>query len=441
MNCIGALAWLLLPPAMAMAQAAPAVVRLTPEHGRVDVDWQQRTLEVRFDRDMVMTSCSCGGAGTTLPRISTTEWLDARTLRLSVVLDPESAYSLELSGASGRGLYAADGGRLPPLRWQFCTTATAPVPLAELLPRNQRAYELLTAAVREHYAYGDLAGIDWREQFDRHRDAMLTAPTLAALALASTELLAPAQDPHLTVRYGRGLLPTMVRDVRPNVQPESLARALPSLQRIDRHVAVARTDDGIGYLQLDTFRRDERDSVDRAIDALRSMRDSKALIIDVRGNAGGDEAVARLLAAWFVRGQRVYAAHTVRNLDSPGGFDARQDQVIRGNPQPDRYDGPVAVLSGPMNMSGAESFLLMMRQAANVRLIGARSYGSSDHARSFALAPGLAVLLPCWRALRPDGTCIEGDGIVPDITVAATPAQLQGDDLVLQRALEYLRAQ
>ena len=51
----------------------------------------------------------------------------------------------------------------------------------------------------------------------------------------------------------------------------------------------------------------------------------------------------------------------------------------------------------------------------------------------------VVAVLPSWQALRPDGTCFEGEGIAPDIRVAATPADLATRDPILERALEVLR--
>ena len=50
------------------------------------------------------------------------------------------------------------------------------------------------------------------------------------------------------------------------------------------------------------------------------------------------------------------------------------------------------------------------------------------------------VFLPSWQDLLPDGTCFEGKGIEPDISVKAEPAEFLKADPVLEAALRYLRA-
>jgi hypothetical protein len=330
---------------------------------------------------------------------------------------------------------------MPPTLWRFATRGEQQLDAAAQQQCNQRAFELLTTALRDRYSYRDRLGIDWEEQFAQHRKDILAAPSVAGLTLRIADLLAVALDPHISVQYGNSVLATTQCMAVPNIRPDVLAKELPGLRQLDKNLWSARTADGIGYLQLGTFGRDERAAVDRTIDALRQMRDCKGLILDLRLNSGGDEALARSVAAWFVRDQRVYAAHTVRNPDAADGFDERQERSIRGNADPERFNGPIAVLTGPVIMSSAEAFLLMMKQAGTSRLIGATSRGSSGNPKPYVLAPRLTVQLPSWRALRPDGTCFEGEGIHPDIEVPTQPADFEHGDPVLQRALVWLREQ
>jgi C-terminal processing protease CtpA/Prc len=214
---------------------------------------------------------------------------------------------------------------------------------------------------------------------------------------------------------------------------------LPKLTRAGKQPFTARTDDGIGYLFVGSFARDQQDSFERTLEGLRGLLDCEAIVLDVRTNTGGDEMLARRLAAFFVPGEKVYAAHRVRDAKATGGFREVEQRAVRGNAEPDVFTKPVAVLQGAANMSSCEAFLLMMKQAPQATLVGETSYGSSGNPVAHQLAPGLTVLLPSWQALRPDGTMFEGEGIAPHIHVAATARTLQDDDPVLREALLRLR--
>ncbi len=51
----------------------------------------------------------------------------------------------------------------------------------------------------------------------------------------------------------------------------------------------------------------------------------------------------------------------------------------------------------------------------------------------------VTMYVPSWKAMRPDGTCFEGEGIKPDIEVAAKPDAFEKGDPVIDRALRSLR--
>jgi hypothetical protein len=416
------------------AQDAPGL-KLEPAHRAFDVDVQRtRQLIVTFDQDMDRTVHGVCGGGPSFPKVLGTAWRDARTFVIETELQAERVYALELAGTSSHGFRTATGQPLAPTPWLFAT----PGPALEKGVAEQ-AVARLFAALRDQYSYRDRLGVDWNDLALGHRDELLEAPHLPALALRMQDLLATAQDPHIAVCWMEATLPTWRPEVAANFDLRGLQMVLPKLERIGRIGWRARTGDGIGYLCCTSFAREQRDDFDLVLEALRGLRDCKALVLDVRPNGGGDEMLARRLAAFFVPGEKVYAGHRVRDARQKGGFAAVQQRTVLGNPEPDVYRGPVAVLMGPRNLSSCEAFLLMMRQAPRAVLIGATSYGSSGNPQTHLLVPGLSVQLPSWQALRPDGTCFEGEGIEPMIPVAALPAQLAVGDPVLDEALLRLR--
>jgi C-terminal processing protease CtpA/Prc len=89
-------------------------------------------------------------------------------------------------------------------------------------------------------------------------------------------------------------------------------------------------------------------------------------------------------------------------------------------------------------MSSNESFLLMMR-AAGAKLLGGRSFGSSGNPLPHRLSNGVVVNLPSWREYQSNGTPLEGNGILPDRTVAWPGVPT--DDVVLRASLSELQQQ
>jgi carboxyl-terminal processing protease len=81
----------------------------------------------------------------------------------------------------------------------------------------------------------------------------------------------------------------------------------------------------------------------------------------------------------------------------------------------------------------------MMRAAPKVLLVGDRSYGSSGNPKPHEIGGGISVLLPSWKDYLPNGTLLEGSGIVPDVSVPPGADDFQTTDPVLDVALARLR--
>ena len=433
--------------ASVVAAQVPSVTSLDPAHEAVDVDATSiEELVVRFDRPMQTVGFSFCGGGPGFPEIPDGRrpfWRDARTCVLPVSLQADHTYTLALNCSGADRFRGVEGVPLDPTPWRFVTRPAEPRPATEQRARNAAALAALRTALLEHYSYVDRRGVAWPGRFDAGRDAILAAPSDRGFALLAAALLRPSQDLHAWVDHDGDRYPVGERTVDTLFRPGSAARHVGELRQAGREVLAARTDDGIGYLAIGTFTaRLDIEAVERE---LAGLADAKGLVVDVRMNAGGDEERARRIAAWFVTGERVYAKHRTRV--GPGDERADADgflpvavRRIRGNAEPARrFDGPVVLLQSRHVMSSAEAFVLMMRQAERCTTVGQATYGSSGNPRPHELPNGVTVMLPSWRALRPDGSCFEGEGIAPDVVVAASVADLATDDPMLAAALRQLR--
>ncbi len=426
---------------IAVAQASPTVVSLAPANGSDDVAATTTELRIVFDRDMDGgTSVGPAAPGVPLPTVvGKVAWLDPRTLTIPVRLEPDIAYGGLLNGAGTQQLFRdRQGHRLAPTLWRFATCGTdGPIDQPHW---NEQALAAMQLAVLERYSYRERTGTSWDAVFARGRAELLAATDRDQWVARAAAMLAPAGDPHLWFRSRGAIVGTHQLTAPANVNVRLLPHLLPGLRQINNNVLQARTADDIGYLLVATFDRDREADVLAAQQALAELRDCQALVLDVRPNGGGDEVLARSIAAWFVDGESVYAAHRSVDRTVAGGFGPVLTRTIAGNADPDRrFTGRVAVLMGPHNLSSCEAFLLMLRQCPRATLVGARSAGSSGNPQPVAIGAGVTLMVPSWQALRPDGSCFEGEGIAPDLDVATTAAELRERDPVLERALELLR--
>jgi C-terminal processing protease CtpA/Prc len=86
----------------------------------------------------------------------------------------------------------------------------------------------------------------------------------------------------------------------------------------------------------------------------------------------------------------------------------------------------------------ASERLMMPNRAApwSRRLALGRSHSV---AKPHELPNGVTIVVPSWQDLRMDETCVEGEGIAPDVLVESDAKQLETKDPILERALSILR--
>ncbi len=186
----------------------------------------------------------------------------------------------------------------------------------------------------------------------------------------------------------------------------------------------------IGYVRIATF---EQGSWILDFDNIISyLRDTNGLILDVRDNGGGSDATGTFVIRRF--------------LSSPLPWPPiYSNGVLKSNPplQPSgalTFSKPVVVLMNGTCFSATEDFLNMIGQLPNVTLLGDTSAGGSGAPQDFFLPSGRRIRVSTLDFRRYDGRPIEWNGIVPDVLVMQTEADIKSDhDLQLERAIALLK--
>jgi hypothetical protein len=438
------LAWatFLTVPAAGVFAAPPKVIETVPKAGDVTVDPGLQEMRFVFDQDMATGGFSICGGGPLFPKIvGRPRWATRRILTARVTLEPDHEYRLSINCSNATNCRSAAGEPAAPYPITFKTAAkegTAP-PQARSAVGNAEALANLRKAVDERYSYRDLRKLDWAALFAKYGPAMENAASRAVFAQAARELLAQAKDMHIWIEVDGKEIHPYKRNVARNYDLAVLNKVVPGFRKLSGAVYAGRFEDGVGYILIDSWSRDRAEALEQAYAAIWEFSDAPGLIVDVRPNGGGAEPLAQEFAGCFIDKPVVYAKHVYRSVNAPGGFDEPHDRVLEPNKYRPKYRGKVAVLMGPANMSSCESFLMMMKQVPGCKLIGSASYGSSGNPKPTDLGNGVTVYLPSWKDLRLDGTCLEGQGITPDIPITVVPAALETTDPVLQAALTLLR--
>jgi carboxyl-terminal processing protease len=194
-------------------------------------------------------------------------------------------------------------------------------------------------------------------------------------------------------------------------------------QAYDFDIESKTLDRGIGYLRFNGF--DPR--VEKTlVAAVQSMRDAPGMIIDLRGNHGGDDSVMSKLAEQLLNKPAVFCVVRTR----------KGVEQIRIKPGGKVYTGQVVILIDGTSLSSAEQFAAPMQELGRATIIGEKTPGIDLDASIKKLPTGAYLLYVEGEPRTPNGVVIEGRGVTPDIPVSLTrDSLLKGVDQQLKAAI------
>jgi len=303
----------------AVNAAPPKVVRAMPDHADIGVDPELKELRIEFDHDMDHDGRSICGGGPAFPKIDgTITWADARTIVIPVKLEPGKTYSLSVNCPAAQNFTSVKGESAEVYPISFATRK--PGESASELTEEQAEKMMLALrrAIDERYSYRDLRGVDWAAVFKEHAQELAGAKTPSEFARAAARTLVPARDVHMTLRVGDIAVATHRVNLRPNVNMTLLPRLVKQWKQYSPRVyggEYAKTP----YLLITDWSGLASD-YKPVFEFLEKYQDAPGLILDVRPNSGGDELLAKSVAACFVRKAAVYSTNKTRSASAPGGW-------------------------------------------------------------------------------------------------------------------------
>jgi C-terminal processing protease CtpA/Prc len=183
-------------------------------------------------------------------------------------------------------------------------------------------------------------------------------------------------------------------------------------------------------------------ALERGLDrALAALRHTRSMIVDLRMNGGGFDALALAFASRFADRERV--AFTKAPVYRGRTLDAAAIAVA---PRGETYRGPIHLLTSPRTGSAAEILVLAMSALPQVTRIGEPTLGILSDNLYKRLPNGWEVGLSNERYEAPDGALYEGSGIPPQVPVAVwVEGDLRGGyrravDVALAKAASLTRS-
>lgn len=261
-------------------------------------------------------------------------------------------------------------------------------------------------------------------------DAM---PLDEAMATLPPELKSGGTDQHQVAAAARHLLSTTSQELRLEVEKADGARiqctlrvppadapvAKPSSSSASeerRSIEGRRLASGMAYIRVSTLSSRASEDLVAAFDAaLDDLIDAPGLILDLRGNGGGDSRIGdriagRLLDRWIVYGWEHYRLPLPQR-----GWVRRMPYVVRPRGTP--YAGPVVILIDASCASSTEMLIAALTDSGRARTVGRPTAGGSGNPIPFALPGGGSARISTGSFRRLDGRLIEGIGITPGLPV------------------------
>jgi carboxyl-terminal processing protease len=181
----------------------------------------------------------------------------------------------------------------------------------------------------------------------------------------------------------------------------------------------------VAYVHFATFSSGSHGELASEIEHLDS-KGAKGLVLDLRGNGGGQLNESVLAASLFLRkGQRVVSTRS--RTQGTKTYDAV------GDPLPKQ---PTVVLIDHNSASAAEILASALGEHHVATIVGTRSFGKGTFQEVIQLAAGGALDLTIGRYFTANGTSLLGKGITPD--VEAEDKKSTPEDEALSKALSVL---
>lgn len=251
---------------------------------------------------------------------------------------------------------------------------------------------------------------DILEQVDGH-PVFSQGQGTAALAAVTT----PAMGTSVSVSVER---PSTGAQLTVSLQPRSLlaptvtARLLPG---------------AIAYVKLYAFSANAAARVFAALRDLRPGATPRGLILDLRGNPGGEEDQAVQLLSAFVHRQTI--GYEV------GGTGKRR--ALRTDDAIPLLHVPLVVLTDGGSASSSELVAGAVRDLHLGLVVGSQTAGDLAGAYFYSLSDGSALEITQFHVLDALGETVDGIGIAPNQQVTVTAQDLSaGDDPVIDRAVQ-----
>jgi hypothetical protein len=331
----------------------------------------------------------------------------------------------------------------------------------ELANTPANNYAVLWQTYRENYPFFTLHKTDWQDVDRKYRPQAAAATDPTALFNVFVDMIEPLHDAHTGVEAGslskefdgwRTASNELTNEQWDKAQTLIDTRYIEGslVGFCNKRLEFGMLHGSIAYLRVTAFYGFVKDGtfsdslgvLNAALDQVFSHATSwKGLVIDVRQNHGGDDALGIALAARLTKSR--YLAYKKAALESDGKqqhFTSPQAVEVNPTSRPS-FRGSVILLTGPDTVSAGETLAMaLMGREPHVMRIGLDTQGVFSDVLTRSLLNGWRFRLPNEVYYTANGKSLDGSGVPSDIAVSffSTEDIQAGRDTALEKTIQVI---
>ena len=175
-----------------------------------------------------------------------------------------------------------------------------------------------------------------------------------------------------------------------------------------RTVECQKLDKNTGYIHILSFIGNETPV--EFINALNKVKDTKGLILDLRGNTGGLFQNAVFVANIFLKNGDIVSV--IGRDGQSSSYSVKDNEFV--------YDKPLVVLVDGDSASASEIVSGALKDNNRAKIVGTKTFGKGVVQKIYALPNKMGMNLTIAKYLTPSGRDINEKGIEPDYEVTFT---------------------
>lgn len=208
--------------------------------------------------------------------------------------------------------------------------------------------------------------------------------------------------------------------------PPRTPRRVPVLGPLGDDAAVLPSSTAAPFAWTELRSFDDEQGVAAAERTIDESRDLDGLVLDLRRNLGGRWSLGQQFVGRFLREPVEVVLVPSRPATAWFGLLTVESFVLsEWQPRPPVFDRPLVVLTSALTGSTAEHVARMLQRHAGAVVIGERTAGAEAAVQTTPAPDGSTLRFGSLRVVDRTGVGLQAEGVVPDVVVRLTLADVQ----------------